>query len=93
MNVIFVSFLLAVIHSREMKNRKTYNSERIIEVEIRRTEETLSKLVPDHALTGIKNDSKVIDVLDNVTILYAKLVGFDEYYQNNKKPNEVMGLL
>lgn len=93
MNLIFVGLLLAVIYTREMKNRKTYNSERIIEVEIRRTEDTLSKLVPDHALTGIKNDSKVIDVLDNVTILYARLTGFQEYYKVNKKPQEVIGLL
>ena len=81
MNIIFVSFMLSVIYTREMKNRKTYNSERIIEVEIRKTEEMLSKLVPDHALTGIKNDSKVIDVLENVTILYARLQGFDTYYR------------
>ena len=93
MNFIFVTFLLAVIYTREMKNRKTYNSERIIEVEIRRTEETLSKLVPDHALTGIKNDSKVNDMLENVTILYAKLVGFDDYYRDVNRPQEVLGLL
>ena len=77
MNLIFVGFLIMVIYTREMKHRRTYNSERIIEVEIRRTEEMLNKLVPEHALTGIKNDSKVVDVLDNVTILYCKLVGFD----------------
>lgn len=83
MNLIFVGFLIMVIYTREMKHRKTYNSERIIEVEIRRTEEMLNKLVPEHALIGIKNDSKVVDVLDNVTILYCKLVGFDEYYKAN----------
>ena len=53
----------------------------------------LSKLVPDHALTGIKNDSKVIDVLENVTILYARLVGFETYYRTVLKPQEVLGLL
>ena len=61
--ICFNIFLLQVIHSREMRYRKAYNSERIVNVEIRRTEEMLSKLAPDHAITGIKNDSKVIDYL------------------------------
>jgi len=39
MNLIFVGFLLSVIYNREMRSRKVYNSERIMEVEIRRTEE------------------------------------------------------
>lgn len=56
MNLIFVSFLLSVIYNREMRMRRIYNNERIIEVEIRRTEDMLNKLVPEHALTGIKND-------------------------------------
>ena len=86
MNSIFVGFLITMIFTREMKLRKTYNSERIVEVEIRLTEELLSKLVPEHALTGIKNDSKVIDLLDNVSIIYAKLVGFDDYYRTVQSP-------
>ena len=84
MNLIFVLHLIVVIYTREMKHRKTYNSERIIEVEIRKTEEMLNKLVPEHALIGIKNDSKVVDVLENVTILYCRLVGFNQYYKANK---------
>jgi len=76
MNVIFVCFLLLMIYNREMRSRKIYNNERIIEVEIRRTEEHLNKMVPEHALAGIKNDQKVIDSLENVSVLYASLEGF-----------------
>ena len=86
MNLIFVGYIITLIHTREMKARKAYNSERIIEVEIRRTEETLNKLVPEHALYGIKNDSKVVEVLENVTVLYAKLVGFRDYYKVVNNP-------
>ena len=75
MNLIFVGFLLSVIYNREMRSRKIYNNERIIEVEIRRTEELLNKMVPEHALAGIKNDQKVIDSLENVTILSAHVQG------------------
>ena len=56
MNFIFVFLVISLIYNREMLSRKIYNNERIIEVEIRRTEEQLSKLVPEHALAGIKND-------------------------------------
>ena len=76
-----------------MRSRKIYNNERIIEVEIRRTEELLSKLVPEHALTGIKNDQKVMDVLENVSVLYSNLVGLTEYYKAVENPKEVMDLL
>jgi len=93
MNLVFVGLLVAVVYTREMRTRKSYNSERIIEVEIRRTEEMLNKLVPEHALAGIKNDSKVIDILENVTILYARLVGFEEYYRMVQKPKDCLGLL
>lgn len=93
MNLIFIAFLLSVIYNREMRQRKIYNSERIIEVEIRRTEELLNKLVPEHALTGIKNDQKVIDTLENVSILYTTLDGFADFYKAVNKPQEVVGLL
>jgi len=56
MNFIFVQLLITLIYNREMRSRKIYNNERIIEVEIRRTEDQLNKLVPEHALTAIKND-------------------------------------
>lgn len=86
MNIVFVFFLLSVIYNREMRSRKIYNSERIIEVEIRRTEELLNKLVPEHALVGIKNDQKVIDLIENVSVLYSNLDGFIEYYKLVQKP-------
>jgi hypothetical protein len=41
---------------REMHQRKNYNNERIIDIEIENTEDLLSKLVPFHVLAGIKND-------------------------------------
>lgn len=65
---------------------------RIIEVEIERTEELLGKLVPLHVLDGIKNDQKVVDSLDNVTLLYTDMVGFTEFSKNSK-PGDVVQLL
>lgn len=40
--VIYGIFYVLLIHSREMRSRKIYNNDRIIDVEIKRTEESLS---------------------------------------------------
>lgn len=60
-NVIIAIFFILLSYNREMKLRKDYNREKIIEVEYDKTEELLSKLVPQHVLKGIKNDQKVVD--------------------------------
>ena len=75
-----------------MKVRRQYNQQRIIEVEIEKTEDLLGKLVPLHVLAGIKNDQRVVDSLDNVTLLYTDMVGFTEFSKNTK-PQEVVNLL
>ena len=93
LNVILAIFFIISSYNREMKLRKVYNHERIIEVEIEKTEELLSKLVPQHVLQGIKNDQKVVDLLDNVTLLYTDMVGFTEFSKNVSKPQEVVTLL
>lgn len=48
--IIYGCFYLIMIYAREMRSRKIYNNDRIIDVEIKRTEELLSKLVPEHVL-------------------------------------------
>ena len=77
-NVLFITFLILASHTREMAVRKRYNLERIYAVELDKTEELLGKLVPLHVLNGIKNDQKIYDQLESVTILYAEMVGFNE---------------
>ena len=92
LNLIYIVFLLLASHNREMKVRKLYNAKRIIEVEIDKTADLLGKLVPQHVLIGIKNDQKVVDQLDNVTLLYTDMVGFTEFSKNHT-PTEVVTLL
>ena len=93
MNVIVAIFFVLLSYNREMKLRKDYNREKIIEVEYDKTEELLSKLVPQHVLKGIKNDQKVVDQLENVTLLYTDMVGFTEFSKNVQKPQDVVSLL
>ena len=79
LQLVLFALLILASHSREMKVRRQYNQERIIEVEIQNTEDLLGKLVPLHVLAGIKNDQRVVDCLENVTLLYTDMVGFTEF--------------
>lgn len=50
------ALLLAVgIHHREMIQRKSLNYERILNVEINKTNDIISNLVPYHMVNVIKN--------------------------------------
>jgi len=57
--ISFIAFMLILVQNsyfREMSQRKQYNNQRILDIEIEKTEDLLSKLVPFHVLSGIKND-------------------------------------
>jgi class 3 adenylate cyclase len=89
------SILLAVgIHHREMIQRKSLNYERILNVEIKKTNDLISKLVPMHILNVIKNEKRQVDELDDVTLLYTDMVGFTAFSKGKvKEPREVVNLL
>ena len=82
-NFILLISLVIANHSREMHQRRSYNQRRIIQVEIERTEELLSKLIPLHVIYGIKNDQRVVDQIHNVTFLYSRIVNFNEFSKNS----------
>lgn len=87
-----VIFLVCVLQlglmmfRREMQMRKQYNRDRIIDVEIEKNDELLSKLVPVHVLRGLKNDERIVEQIDNVTLLYTDMVGFTSFSKNVKRP-------
>jgi class 3 adenylate cyclase len=88
------SILLAVgIHHREMIQRKSLNYERILNVEIEKTNVLISKLVPFHMVNVIKNEKRQVDEFDDVTLLYTDMVGFTNFSKNVKDPREVVNLL
>lgn len=88
------SILLAVgIHHREMIQRKSLNYERILNVEIEKTNILISKLVPQHMVSVIKNEKKQVDEFDDVTLLFTDMVGFTSFSKNVKDPREVVSLL
>lgn len=60
-------------YDRAMRFRTQYNEERILIVETEKIEEAIVKLVPLHIFEGIKSEKQIIDQLDQVTILFARL--------------------
>ena len=52
---MYATLLAVGIHHREMIQRKTLNYERILSVEIEKTNELISSLVPFHMVNVIKN--------------------------------------
>jgi adenylate cyclase len=66
-----------------MVRRKIHNREKMIEVEIKRTHDLLENLVPPPVLEGIKSDQKVVDELEDVTLLFTDMVGFTDFSKKN----------
>ena len=90
---IMYAILLAIgIHHREMIQRKSLNYERILNVEISKTNDLISKLVPFHILSVIKNEKRQVDEFDDVTLLYTDMIGFTEF-SKVADPKEVVSLL
>ena len=88
------SILLAVgIHHREMIQRKSLNYERILNVEIQKTNVLISRLVPFHILTVIRNEKRQVDVFDDLTLIFTDLTGIAEIGQNYLDPIEMVSLL
>ena len=73
------------------KQRLKY--ERILNVEINKTSEMISKLVPFHFLNVIKNEKRQVDDFEDITLLYTDMVGFTEFSKNALDPKEVVNLL
>lgn len=91
---IMYSILLAVgIHHREMLQRKSLNYERILNVEIDKTNMLISKLVPTHILKAIKNEKRQVDDFQDMTLLFCSLVGFTKVIKNAADPREVVAFL
>lgn len=62
-------------------------------MEINKTNELISKLVPYHMVNVIKNEKKHVDEFDDCTLLFTDMVKFTAFSKNAKDPREVVNLL
>ena len=90
---LFILLLMVGIHNREMVMRKSLNYDRVTSIEVEKTNSLISKLVPLHMVSVIKNEKKQVDEFENVTLLFTDMVGFTAFSKNVKDPKEVVTLL
>lgn len=92
---MLLSFLvihLTKTYYREVSKRKGLNKLRVLESEIKKTDQLLRHLVPSYVLAGIKSDQKVVDDLEEVTLLFTDMVNFTKF-SNSVQPKDVVQLL
>lgn len=90
--VLYATMLALGVHHRETIQRKQLNYERVLDMEIEKTHELISKLVPLHMVTVIQNEKRQVDEFKDMTMLFTDMVGFTAF-SNNKDPREVVSLL
>jgi class 3 adenylate cyclase len=64
-----------------------------LDIEIEKTNNLISKLVPFHILSVIKNEKRQVDEFEDITLLYTDMVGFNDITRNATDPREVVNLL
>ena len=88
------AILLAVgIHHREMIQRKMLNYEKILNVEIGKTNDLISQLVPQHIISAVRNENRHIDEFEDLTLLYTDMVGFTDFTSITPDSKEIVILL
>lgn len=65
----------------------------MLSVEIQKTNDLISKLVPFHILNVIKNEKREVDELDDCTMLYTDMIDFAEFTKSLSDPKEAAKLL
>ena len=62
-------------------------------MEIDKTNNLISKLVPFHILSVIKNEKRQVDEFEDITLLYTDMVKFNEFTRSYQDPREAVNLL
>jgi class 3 adenylate cyclase len=89
--IMYAILLCIGIHHREMIQRKSINYERILNVEINKTNELISKLLPHHMLNVIKSEKRQVDEFDDdMTLLYTDIIGANSFNKVNKDSREIV---
>ena len=91
--VMYVILLCAAIHYREMNQRKAMNYDRVLNVEINKTNNLISKLVPYHMLENIKDEKRAVDEFEDCTVMITSIGGFELFRKSFKDNREAVGMI
>jgi class 3 adenylate cyclase len=91
--LVFVASSTLLNHySIEKSFRISFNYERSLNHEIKRTQALLRNLVPPNVFRGLLKGKRIADNLQNVTLLYTDMCGFTSF-SRTRQPAEVVKLL
>jgi magnesium-transporting ATPase (P-type)/class 3 adenylate cyclase len=90
--ILVIIINLKVSYSRESTSRDFANLQIASQTEIETTEKLVTQMMPARVYQNIKNDRELTEKLDNVTLLFADIVGFTAW-SSDKRPTEVVGML
>ncbi|CAG9312880.1 unnamed protein product [Blepharisma stoltei] len=82
----------SAVYSREQRVRINFNLQHLAEREIQETDKLLVQMMPPHVLENMKQDKSITDKLQDVTLLFADIVGFTAW-SSNKRPKQIVKML
>jgi class 3 adenylate cyclase len=91
-SLFFISFIISSTYLYEKKLHKEYLIKNIFSEEHEKTEQLLTQMMPPHVLKNLEEEVSTTDKLNQVTVMYADIVGFTAW-SSNRSPNEVVGML
>ena len=90
--LIFTALHIKSKYSQEKNERHNFNLKTLGDKELKENETLLVQMMPPHVLDNLENDKAPTDRLQNVTLIYADIVGFTAWCEN-KAPNQVIKML
>ena len=90
--ITFIAIILFTVFSDEKRMRLNSILKNAAQKEIEKTSLLLSQMMPPHALANLEEGKQVMDRLNQVTIMFADIVGFTAW-SSLRSPSEVVGML
>lgn len=90
--IAFLITMLIVSFYREKNLLKFFKIEENSKSELNKIETLLTQMMPPHVFQNLREEIAIADSFQNVTILYADIVGFTAW-SSNKESKEVVGML
>lgn len=87
--IFFIIINTAASWAREYYDRETYNLKIKAKAAIKRVDKLLIQMIPDHVYDRLLEGNTILDILDNITILYADICGFTSY-SSSRSPEDII---
>ena len=91
-SLLYIVCIVSTKFIRERSFRNNLSIQDILKKEIDKTESLLTQMMPANALKNLQEETTITDKLNQVTIMYADIVGFTAW-SSNREPIEVVEML